>query len=150
MKAFDSITQKAIDTIVTDKPIDVHNLCCEWSLDIMGKTIYGHNLGTLDDGESEWVAKFERITAVVQKTFYFAFPFLERKLKYLIPELKNAHREMTEYGDMINAIIQKKRESIIEKGASDMDDQEKDLITLIIEASMQEDLLSNEEFQVSN
>ncbi|KAI8147903.1 cytochrome P450 [Fennellomyces sp. T-0311] len=152
MKVFETLSQKTIDIIETDKPIDVHNFSHQWSLEVMGATILGYKLGTLDDKESEWVVRFERIVSVALNTFYFAFPFMERNFfKFFIPELRKAHQEMTVYADMINGIVREKREAIMMRNMNEADDPEKDLLTLMIEASMRgkEYFFSDDEFQAN-
>ncbi|KAI8143149.1 cytochrome P450 [Fennellomyces sp. T-0311] len=148
MKVFGSLSQKVIDMIEPDKPTDGYNIIHRWSLDVMGKTIFGYNLKTLDEKESEWVIRFERIAHVAQNTVYFVIPFIERNFKLFIPEVRRAHQEMTIYADMINRIIQQKREAILTR--NEMDAKEKDLLSLMIEASMKgEEHFSDEEFQAN-
>ncbi|KAI8146535.1 cytochrome P450 [Fennellomyces sp. T-0311] len=150
MKVFTTVSQQAIDIIETDKLTDWYNLSHRWALEVMGKTIFGCSLGTLVDDQSEWVVRFERIAHVVQNPVYFVIPFVERNLKSFIPELAKAHQEMTVYADMINEVVRQKRKAMMTQNLNDVENQEKDLLTLMIEASMQgNEHFSDEEFQAN-
>ncbi|KAI8146533.1 cytochrome P450 [Fennellomyces sp. T-0311] len=150
MNVYATVSEKAIAWIESDKPMDVHNLSQRWGLDIMGKTIFGYELNTLDDKQSEWVSRFDRISDVFQTPFYFVLPFVERNFKFLFPQLRKAHQEMTVYADMINGMVRQKREAMARGERSSVPDHEKDLLTLMIESSMKgQDCLSDEEFQAN-
>ncbi|KAI8146534.1 cytochrome P450 [Fennellomyces sp. T-0311] len=150
MKVFASVSQKAIDIINLNAATEVHDLSHRWALDAMGKTIFDFNFDTLGDKQSEWILRFERIVEVVQNPVYFVMPFIERHFKFMFPQLNKAHQEMTVYANMINDIVRRKREAIMRGETSNIPEHEKDLLTLMIEASMKgQEYFSDEEFQAN-
>ena len=158
VKTFGRLSQKMIDTIqddMTNGLVDAHDISHRWALDALGATSFGFNFYALQDRNNEWVTRYNYVTKIGLRPHFFVFPFLERScLRFLFPELRKAHHELTVFLNMMNDIARQKRESLM-KGIrpssmyDDDDEQEKDLVTLMIEAELQnQGRLTDEEIMV--
>lgn len=83
--------------------------------------------------------------------FYFLFPIFDTNLRWLIPSRDQLHKDLDVFLSRINDVIVEKRALIADKGGIDsLDDNEKDLRTLMIEAEEGEGgTLTNEEMMVN-
>ena len=65
---------------------------------------------------------------------HLLLPGLDRKLLFLMPERRKVHKELSELLTMLRELIVYKRQEIKEKKESDIEENEKDVLTLMIEA----------------
>lgn len=79
-------------------------------------------------------------------------PIFDTKFVHLIPDRQKAHDNLTDFLNMLDTIINDKREQIAAKKAAEIEDHEKDLLTLMIESEMNPEsdgaVMSNEELKV--
>ncbi|KAI8146548.1 cytochrome P450 [Fennellomyces sp. T-0311] len=146
VKTFGRLSQKMIDTIQVDMAnglVDAHDISHRWALDALGATSFGFNFRALEDRNNEWVTRYNFVAKIGLRPHFFVFPFLERPcFRFLFPELRKAHDELTIFLDMMGGIARQKREALLNGNSprtmyDDDEDQEKDLVTLMIEAEMQ-------------
>jgi cytochrome P450 len=82
--------------------------------------------------------------------FYFLLPIFDTKLRWLFPARVQLHKDLETFLSKINDVIIEKRALIANNGGIDsLDENEKDLCTLMIEAEQGEGgTLTNEEMMV--
>lgn len=86
------------------------------------------------------------------KPFFILFPTFDTTLKTWFPSRRQAHKDLDDFLAMMEKIIENKRCVIREqKENNSLEDNEKDLLTLMIESEMNDgdgQVLSNEELKV--
>lgn len=98
---------------------------------------------------SPWVRTYESINAGMFQTLYMLFPFLERHFLWLLPNRRRQHQDLTELLGLMQSMVEKKKADFAEGAKSNVKDNEKDLLTLMIEQSEDEGgILSNDELMV--
>ncbi|KAI8138783.1 cytochrome P450 [Fennellomyces sp. T-0311] len=153
---FGRLTEKMFAIIdQTEEIVDTYDLMERWTLDAIGNAGFGFDFDAISSSDNTWVRRYTHIVLASQKLFFGMFPFVERKLLRFFPGRAKSHRELKEFVDMIQGIINKKREVIAEREArgGDVDGEnasEKDLLQLMIEGGhseggglTDEELLSN-------
>lgn len=76
-------------------------------------------------------------------------PWLERNFLWLLPERRKIHQDLDEFLEMLDEIIIHKRQ-VLADGSTAEKDNEKDLLTLMIESENKgEGALTNEELKVT-
>ena len=68
------------------------------------------------------------------KPIHLLLPGLDRNLLFLMPERRKVHQELSELLAMLRGLIVHKRQEIKEKKESNIEEKEKDVLTLMIEA----------------
>lgn len=86
------------------------------------------------------------------KPFFILFPTFDTTLRTWFPSRRQAHKDLDDFLAMMEKIIENKRCVIREqKENNSLEDNEKDLLTLMIESEMNDgdgQVLSNEELKV--
>lgn len=112
----------------------------------------GFNFNALGDKDNKWVSGYNSIREGMVKPLYILMPIFDTKFVHLIPDRQKAHDNLTDFLNMLDTIINDKREQIAAKKAADIEDHEKDLLTLMIESEMNPEsegaVMSNEELKV--
>ncbi|KAI9494942.1 cytochrome P450 [Zychaea mexicana] len=159
IQLFGRLSQKMLDVMEQETgPVDIHAMSQRWALDVLGESAFGFQFHALDDRDTnEWVTRYNCVVESAQKPFYFMFPSIERRFKTWIPERNKAHGELSIFLNMMSSIAEKKRQALVESSSSGpnssgsklaANDQEKDLLTLMIEAEQEgQGRLSDEELQ---
>lgn len=119
----------------------------------MYKLIYpfeGYNANAIGDRESEWVRLFTNLKEGVFNPFFFFFPIFDTKLRWMFPSRVKVHQDLKVFLSKITEVIVEKRASFTNSGIMDsVNDNEKDLCTLMIEAEESEGgKLTNEQMMV--
>jgi cytochrome P450 len=89
----------------------------------------------------------------MEKPLYFIFPMLDQKsLRWLIPERQAMHNEMDRLLKMLDGIIVQKKEMIKQGNTQNdnLEENEKDLLSLMIESELRgEGVITEEELKVN-
>lgn len=96
----------------------------------------GFEFNAILDRDSAWVRTYNICNTGMRDIFFFFFPKLDQKYVWMFPERVKIHEEMDRFFEMINNMIENKRE-LVKKGDlqnSALDENEKDLLTLMIES----------------
>lgn len=117
------------------------------------KLIYpfqGYNANAIGDRESEWVRLFSNLKNGAFNPFFYFFPIFDTKLRWMFPSRVKVHQELEIFLSKITEVIVDKRASFKKSGVMDsVDDSDKDLCTLMIEAEESEGgKLTNEQMMV--
>lgn len=75
-------------------------------------TFIGFDFHAIKDSESEWVAKYNSFIRPMAHPLYLMLPVLERRFLWLLPGRKKAHKNMDEFLDMLDRIIEHKRRAL--------------------------------------
>ena len=132
--------------------------------------ISGFDFGSIEDSDNEWVRRFKTVLNACEDPLFALLPFLERNYLDWFPKRKQIHEELTKFLDMMQEIIDKKRDKIIQQQQLESHDKkekniqglsssttytDRDILTLMIENQLQQqneeenDVLSDEELKVS-
>ncbi|KAI9029851.1 cytochrome P450 [Phycomyces nitens] len=146
---FGILTQRLFSEIGDKKgPVNVTNLMTRWTLDVIGQAGFDFDFHATDEPDNEWVQVYSRISHGLGKPLWLFFPILDRKLSWLFPERNKAHKSLDRFLEMLDNVIAKKRKALKEnKKNYSMKDNEKDLLTLMLEGSQNGSGLSDKELQ---
>ncbi|KAI8148747.1 cytochrome P450 [Fennellomyces sp. T-0311] len=117
--------------------MDFHDLTDRWTLDAIGLAGSGFNFNAIADHGSEWVTRYSVIAGNMLDPLFLTFSLLDRQpLFSFFPKRRKAHQEVTRFIQMINEVIARKKRTLCEDNhiLDNIKDNEKDLLTLMIEA----------------
>jgi cholesterol 24(S)-hydroxylase len=96
------------------------------------------DFNAIGDKENEWVKTYDVVNTGFVDPLFFMFPVLEAYFLWLFPKRRQAHQDLVKFQGMIRGVIEEKRGKI-ESGENqneNLDDNEKDLLTLMLESEM--------------
>ncbi|KAI9251423.1 cytochrome P450 [Phascolomyces articulosus] len=147
---FGKLTLKLFNTIDAsiDKPINFPDMTTRWTLDAIGLAAFGFNFNAICERDNTWVQRYNAIMSNSINPLYLVFPFIDRKLLFMLPKRRQLHEELDEFLAMIRKMIADKRHLLKERNEPNIADREKDLLTLMIEAENEGNgVLTDEELQ---
>ncbi|CDS08861.1 hypothetical protein LRAMOSA10222 [Lichtheimia ramosa] len=154
IELFGKLTKKMIYVMDQAKgPIEFHNMTSRITLDAIGLAGFGFDFNAIGDENSEWTKMYADFTSAQRNPVFFLLPWLDQDpLLHLFPKRRRAHQDLTKFLNKMDEIIIHKRKVLEESNHSNqqhMDDHDKDLLTLMLEAQRQdgEVVLTNEELK---
>lgn len=102
-------------------------------MDVIGLAAFGYDFEALDNPHSEKVKTYNDVMEGIQSPIYFFFPYLEKHFLWALPHRRELHRKVGVLNDLFNSVIEHKRETLAKKSER-VEDAEKDLLTLMLEA----------------
>ncbi|ORY97909.1 cytochrome P-450 cyp509A1, partial [Syncephalastrum racemosum] len=147
VELFGRLSHKLFEVMDETGPVvNFENLTTRWTLDALGLAGFDFDFQAIVSESSPWVRTYESINTGMFQTLYILFPFLERYFLWLLPKRHKQHQDLTELLDLMRSMVEKKQAAFAEGAKSNIKDNEKDLLTLMIEQSEDEGgILSNEE-----
>jgi cytochrome P450 len=148
---FGTLTQELFGTM--DKfgeTVNWSDLTLRWTLDAIGLAGFGFDFESIKDKQSRWFLTYEKINKGISDTLYHALPFLDSHFLWLLPKRRAIHQELDQFLEMIDGIIERKRQEL--KKGDDLNKlfNEKDILTLLLEAEAGgEGGLTNAELKVN-
>ncbi|ORY94873.1 cytochrome P-450 cyp509A1 [Syncephalastrum racemosum] len=128
--------------------IEFQNLTIRWTLDAIGLAGFDFDFDAITSADSEWVRKYDSFNYEMFDPFFALMPWVERNFLWLFPQRKRIHQDLTDFLDMLDKVIENKRLAIAEgKTNTVIKENEKDLLTLMIESENETGVLSNEELK---
>jgi cytochrome P450 len=103
-------------------------------LDVIGLAAFGYDFEALDDPDNGKVNTYNDVMAGVFQPIYLFFPMREKYFLWAMPGRRAAHKKMDTMNDIFNGIIENKRQTLA-KLKDSVEDAEKDLLTLMLEAN---------------
>ena len=85
------------------------------------------------DENSEWKTVYDNVIEDVRDLKFIFFPFLEQKLRFLFPARQAAFKRLDKFVGMLQHIIETKRKTLKDHQKQGIEEQEKDLLTLMLE-----------------
>jgi cytochrome P450 len=102
-------------------------------LDAIGLIGFGFEFNATETPEGEWVKTYNDVADNIGNFKYLFFPILDTTYLGLFPERQKKHESLNRLNKLFDQIIEHKK-SELAKGASNVEENEKDLLTLMIEA----------------
>ncbi|KAJ8655901.1 hypothetical protein O0I10_008341 [Lichtheimia ornata] len=150
---FGRVTEKLFKVMDDESqygPIEIHNYTIRWALDALGLAAFDFDFNAVQDKDNEWVSRYNTVTTSAFDMKYLVFPSLDTWLLPFNPSRKQKHAEADKLLGMIDQIILEKRKTLQNKSftATEKQDGEKDLLTMMIEAENSgEGVLTNQELR---
>ncbi|CDS03770.1 hypothetical protein LRAMOSA01171 [Lichtheimia ramosa] len=140
---------KVMDDELQHGSIEVHDLMARWTLDALGLAAFGFDFNAIQDKNNEWVLRYNTVMSSAFDVSYLMFPSLDSWLLPFNSMRKHKHDEANKFLDMIDQIILEKRNALQNKSSTpEEQEQEKDLLTMMIEAGRSgQGGLTNEELR---
>ncbi|CDH48236.1 cytochrome p450 [Lichtheimia corymbifera JMRC:FSU:9682] len=141
---------KVMDDQLQNGPIEVHSQMTRWTLDALGLFAFDFDFNAVQDQDNEWVSRYNTVMTSAFDVPYLVFPSLDTWLLPFNPSRKQKHAEADKLLGMIDQIILEKRKTLQNKSstATEKQDEEKDLLTMMIEAENSgEGVLTNQELR---
>jgi hypothetical protein len=109
-----------------------------------------YNANAIGDKDSEWVKLYTDLKEGAFHPLFFLIPAFDTKYRHLFPRRMQLHQDLKRFLSKIEDIIAEKRTKLAQ-GRSQLDETEKDLCTLMLEAEANGEgsTLSNSELMVS-
>ncbi|KAI8887606.1 cytochrome P450 [Backusella circina FSU 941] len=130
--------------------INISDLVERFTLDAIGKAGFDFDFNALADRNNYWVTTYHAVMQGIFSPGYAIFPFIEKYFLWLFPKRKEVHENLNQFLHMVDTIIDEKRKKIQEgKNSNDvLEENEKDLLTLMLENEMKgDDSMTNEELK---
>ncbi|KAF7729311.1 cytochrome P450-dit2 [Apophysomyces ossiformis] len=151
VQMFGNLTQtmfKVMDKM--DPTINVTHMMERWTLDAIGKAAFGFDFNSLENEHGEWVVTYNSIMNGHVDPWFMLFPKLEQKFLWMFPKRQKVHADLTRFLQLMDELIANKRKEIKERKAkSNVLDNEKDLLHLLIEGEDEEGVLTDEELKAN-
>ncbi|RUP50861.1 cytochrome P450 [Jimgerdemannia flammicorona] len=141
VQLFGALTQALFKKFEADgNRVDVHDYLQRFSLDAIGKAGFGFDFNSIDDTESKWTKIYGDIRAGTSVPLFLLFPVLEQRFLWAFQHRRNLHQKMDQLDKLFMEVIGKKKQAIEQKEYEEtfVADNEKDLLTLMIEANLTE------------
>ncbi|KAI8579676.1 hypothetical protein K450DRAFT_240982 [Umbelopsis ramanniana AG] len=133
-KTFALLTSRMFEQIEkVDGPVHIQKLLQRFTLDAIGLIGFGFEFNATNTPEGEWVKTYNDVADNIADFKYLFFPALDTTYLGLFPERQKKHESLNKLNTLFDQIIEHKR-SELAKGASNVEENEKDLLTLMIEA----------------
>lgn len=107
-------------------------------MDAIGLIGFGFEFNATENPDGEWVARYNDINDNMLDFKFLIVPQFDTSLVSFFPKRQKTHESLTKLNRLFEEIIERKREHL-SKTASDVEDNEKDLLTLMLEAGQGDD-----------
>ncbi|OAD77581.1 CYP509 protein, partial [Phycomyces blakesleeanus NRRL 1555(-)] len=122
----------------TDGNIFIFDLLQRVTFDALGKALFGFDFRATVEEDSAWRAAYIDTMAGVTAPILNIIPSLEYILRYFYPDYNKASKGVDKLNALILDMVNKKKKKLEESKDQPDGGQEKDLLTLILEAEMKE------------
>ncbi|KAG2225674.1 hypothetical protein INT45_012146 [Circinella minor] len=157
VKLFGELTQKLfaeLDKEIDLGSVDVPDIMTRWTLDAIGIAGFDFDFNAIAEKDNEWVNRYHLIIRSSLHPLFLLLPFLEGPYwRSLFPKRKQLHYELDLFLEKMQEIITHKR-NLLENSKNTSSStinkkiNEKDLLTLMLEAAKEENgILTDEEIK---
>ncbi|CAO3635458.1 unnamed protein product [Cunninghamella blakesleeana] len=136
VRLFAEYTHRAFDVIDNsiEPSVDITSIMERFTLDIIGKAGFDFEFNSLKEKNNEWIDTYHSIKNGTDDPLFFLFPFLETNFLYLFPHRKQLKELVKKFYSMLGQVIEHKRQILkTQNGISNIEESEKDLLTLMLE-----------------
>ncbi|KAG1539620.1 hypothetical protein G6F47_012519 [Rhizopus delemar] len=120
----------------------------DFTLDALGLTIFDFDFKALQGDPDHWTSIYRLVTRSIFDPISYVCSAMENFLTYTYPTKRKGFNAVVKLNAKFDRLIEKKREELQNGIFSNKPDNEKDLVTLMLEAGMQEDIsITNEELR---
>jgi cytochrome P450 len=138
VKTFTHLTEKLIKQIDnTEGQVPIQPLLQRFTLDAIGLVGFGFDFNAIETPDGEWVTTYNAIADNIADFQFLFFPTFDTTLLNLFPARQKQHKNVEKMDKLFYSIIEHKKKAL-SKAKSDVEEGEKDLLTLMIEAGHDE------------
>ncbi|KAI9484150.1 MAG: cytochrome P450 [Benjaminiella poitrasii] len=143
LKMFKSMEESGTNTI------DVLDLFERWTLDAIGISGFDFDFNALGDKHNKWVDYYDSVKDGMSHPFYIFFPAFDTTFLHLFKKRKAVHDKLDRFLENMDNIINEKRKIVQERIQTNTNDEDKDLLTLMIESELTDEgeKMSNDELR---
>lgn len=109
-----------------------------FALDALGLSAFGFDFQSLKGDPEGWTSKYNTVISTLFNPFINLFAKYDFLIKYISPERRRVIKATDEFNVMLSNLADKRRQEILNGEKKDMAENEKDLLTLMIEADIRE------------
>lgn len=111
--------------------------------------VLGFDFKATTETNNEWISLYDDIKRGLQDPFFFIMPLFDQHFLWMLPKRQVVHQKLDRFFNKLEQIIIEKRQ-LVKTKASSLEENEKDLLTLMIEGEERgEGSLTNAELRVS-
>ncbi|KAL7327302.1 hypothetical protein PS15p_205755 [Mucor circinelloides] len=109
-----------------------------FALDALGLSAFGFDFQSLKGDPEGWTSKYNTVISTLFNPFINLFAKYDFLIRYISPERRRVIKATDEFNVMLSNLADKRRQEILNGEKKDMAENEKDLLTLMIEADIRE------------
>ncbi|KAI9317207.1 cytochrome P450 [Dichotomocladium elegans] len=139
VELFAKLTKKLMAVMDTDMEqqgfVNFREMTERWTLDAIGLAGFDFDFKSVTEKNNDWVQRYEGLMAGAMKPLFLIFQAFDQSLRFLFPNRVQEHKELDIFLEMVDQVIAKKRKAIKDQiGNPNIKDNEKDLLTMMLEA----------------
>ncbi|KAI9276458.1 cytochrome P450 [Umbelopsis sp. AD052] len=139
-KTFALLTSRMFEQIEKiDGPVHVQKVLQRFTLDAIGLIGFGFEFNATNTPEGEWVRTYNDVADNIADFRYLFLPALDTTYIGLFPERQKKHESLNRLNKLFDQIIKNKKLELAKGASNNVEDNEKDLLTLMIEAGNGDD-----------
>ncbi|KAF1805999.1 hypothetical protein V8B55DRAFT_1452924 [Mucor lusitanicus] len=109
-----------------------------FALDALGLSAFGFDFQSLKNDPEGWTSKYNTVVSSLFNPFVNLFAKYDFLIKYVSAERRRVIKATDEFNVMLSNLADKRRQEILNGEKKDIPENEKDLLTLMIEADIRE------------
>lgn len=108
-----------------------------FTLDAIGLVGFGFDFDAIDTPDGEWVKIYNDLAAKISDFLFLFFPTFDSTFLKFFPARQEQHKNLEKLDKLFYSVVENKRQAL-RQAKSDVEESEKDLLTLMIEAGQNE------------
>ncbi|KAG2176988.1 hypothetical protein INT43_007642 [Umbelopsis isabellina] len=108
-----------------------------FTLDAIGLVGFGSDFNAMDTPDGEWVKTYNDLAANISDFLFLFFPTFDLTFLRFFPARQTQHKNLEKLDKLFNSVVENKRQALSQAN-SEVEESEKDLLTLMIEAGQNE------------
>ncbi|KAJ2955884.1 hypothetical protein NQZ79_g8173 [Umbelopsis isabellina] len=121
----------------TEGPVALQPLLQRFTLDAIGLVGFGFEFNSIETPDGEWVNAYNDVANGIMDFRFLLFPSLDTTFVGLFPERQKKHNNLKKLNELFATVISHKKR-VLSTDQSAGEENEKDLLTLMIEAGKNE------------
>ncbi|KAI8644190.1 cytochrome P450 [Parasitella parasitica] len=109
-----------------------------FALDALGLSAFGFDFQSLKGDPEGWTRKYNVVISTLFNPFINIFASIDFLVKYISPERRRVIKATDEFNNMLSDLADKRRQEILDGEKQGIPENEKDLLTLMIEADIRD------------
>ncbi|KAI9276464.1 cytochrome P450 [Umbelopsis sp. AD052] len=141
VKMFARLTSQASEQLDLSNgaPVMIAPMMQRFTLDVIGLAGFGFDLNSISSPDGQWVTAYNEVADGFMAFPFIFLPVLETEFIHFFPNRRKKHEQLSKLDGLFESIIEHKRETLKNAKPESVDDNEKDLLTLLMEAGRGED-----------
>ncbi|CEP12638.1 hypothetical protein [Parasitella parasitica] len=139
VKTFSSVTHNLIKVIETQSDaVPIANCMKAFTIDALGLSAFGFDFQSLNGDPEGWTETYNIAIAGLFDPFINIFVKVDFMMNYISSKRKRINKAITRFNSMLEDLANKRRQEILNGETLGVPENEKDLLTLMIEADIRE------------